>query len=240
MTKPSKTNRQIQGMTLIELAVVFAIMLSLSSLLMPTLKKLLTHAKNVHCKSNLMVWAKVFSSYAEDSDDWLPPAYRGPDNPALSWMQRIDIVMEKKLKDYQYGLGNDFGIWQCPENELQAYVGGLGLGERSHSYQPNGWDLIPLYLSTKVTQHKFPSKLYALYDGMYYRSAPWANDGQHTIYTLGVHAVRYAHSFGYNMLYSDGHIEYFNDGPLLYRGTYLGGTGNDSSSYSNGKSWYAY
>ncbi|MCM8527963.1 MAG: type II secretion system GspH family protein [Lentisphaeraceae bacterium] len=222
--------------TLIELLVVVAIIGILSSLLMPSLEKARNKAKQAVCGSNLKQFGILFNIYSSGSDGYLPIAKGGPASPvSQGWGTCIETVMDKKLTDYTFGTGQSFGVWQCPENYKQERPMGLSIGEDQQSYQPNGWDSQELFLETKISWHKDPSNLHALYDGIYYRNEPWQSDGNNTIYGSGMRNVRYVHTKGLNMLYSDGHINWLP--PILSaRGSFLGGSG--SSAFSNGVNWY--
>jgi len=58
--------------------------------------------------------------------------------------------------------------------------------------------------------HMNPSKLHALYDGVWIKNEPWNNDGSGTVpyIAIGMRGVRYAHNVGLNMLYADGHVNW--------------------------------
>ena len=140
---------------------------------------------------------------------------------------------------------SEMGIFGCPENAEQRRAGTMGQQEIDCSYGGNGWfrqnvngtftwrDRGPL--GNKITRAIDASKLYLTYDGTYPRTAIDRNDGANCfpgLYSVGVQNVRYAHNFGVNMAYSDGHVESLT-GPLIGRGTPV----PVSNTFLNGHVW---
>lgn len=66
-----KRTRARTAFTLIELLVVIVIISILAGLLLPSLAKAKSSAKQVKCKSNLKEWAQLQISYAFDNDDFI-------------------------------------------------------------------------------------------------------------------------------------------------------------------------
>lgn len=221
--------------TLIELLVVIAIISVLVSLLLPALGKAKIMAKRSVCQGNLKQWGVNFSLYTGDCDGWLPSPEINPTS-SQGWATQIDLVMSKPYSAWGTGAGKDYGIWQCPENPNQSRPSGTGADPMKNSYQPNGYsNNTGLYLGSRVSTFVRPGELHALYDGAYYRNEVWNNDGNGTIFTIGIRNVRYCHSKGINMLYADGHILWLP--PVLeYRGGFMGGSG--AAAFTNGWSWY--
>lgn len=223
--------------SLVELLVTIAIIAILTSMLLPALKNARGMAKRSACQSNLKQWGVTFSIYTSDYDGWLPDP-KATTWSTQGWATQIDKVMDKTLADYGTGVGKNYGIWQCPENTLQERCAGTNCskGDKNGSYQPNGFDTTELFLGTKVSMHRKPGLLHALYDGCNYKNEPWNNDGGGTDYAIGMRHVRYCHGKGLNMLYADAHVQWLP--PVLeYRGTFIGG-GGQASAFTNGWAWY--
>ncbi|MCM8527966.1 MAG: prepilin-type N-terminal cleavage/methylation domain-containing protein [Lentisphaeraceae bacterium] len=221
--------------SLIELMVVISLIGILISILLPALEEARHRAKTAVCARNLKQFGILFNIYHSEYE-LLPIAGGGNKSPVYNgWGGCIETVMDKKLSEYDNTPGENFGIWQCPENLYQSRPMGLGLGEQVQSYQPNGWNGTELFLETSYNWHEDPSSLHALFDGMYYRTEPWKNTGGNTIYNYGISNVRYSHQEGLNMLYSDGHVNWRP--PILkYRGPWQGGKG--APAFLNGSAWY--
>ena len=113
------------GFTLIELAVVVAILGLLAILLVPFLRKGLDLAREGACKANLRSWGIGFLAYASDHRGFLPHP-DGPERPPQGtdggesgWMDVVPpYVDEQPWRDYPPGHKPTGNPWQCPGARL--------------------------------------------------------------------------------------------------------------------------
>ncbi|MFG0249950.1 MAG: type II secretion system protein [Phycisphaeraceae bacterium JB051] len=228
--------------TLIELLVVISIVSLLISILLPALHTARARSRQVKCAANLKQFGVYFAQYAAEYND-RTPCSANAGNASPFWYTVLDSVMG--TANYVTPSSGNLSLWQCPENSKQEYRIGSGGGETRGSYMINGWSYPenPVYLGrftdTRFSDILWPSKLYALFEGSYYRSDIFFNDGTDSIpfMTSGVRNVRYPHLLALEMLYADGHVGTIK-GPLQNVGT--GGVAlGHATGFTNGKAWYA-
>jgi prepilin-type N-terminal cleavage/methylation domain-containing protein/prepilin-type processing-associated H-X9-DG protein len=233
-------HRHRRCFTLIELLVVISIISILAAMLLPALRQAKEKATSTACSNNLRQLGVQLTLYIDDFDSETPPT-RMPDGSG-SYLWHPTWADSLLTMDNQTATDLPLGIWQCPNNRIQTRRSGTGASESDDSYQANGYQTrnFNTYMDSKVTSHTRPDELYALYDGCYFRSDYWNNDGSNTVpyMATGMRSVRYAHLNGVNMLYADGHTQYLKG--ILYgpNGFFTGGTGYRADSYSNGRHWF--
>lgn len=99
--------RSTAAFTLIELLVVISIIALLIALLLPALKSARAAARSAACMSNMRSVSFSVHLYAQDYDDWCPPAVE----KNMIW---FDSIWTRRL--YRHGYVTDLRILYCPED----------------------------------------------------------------------------------------------------------------------------
>jgi prepilin-type N-terminal cleavage/methylation domain-containing protein/prepilin-type processing-associated H-X9-DG protein len=210
--------RQGFGFTLVELLVVIAILALLLSLLMPAVQQALGRGRATVCRSNLRQLGQAVMLYAADNGGVTPPAATYMPN-FVTWGRILAPYVDMPLQ----GPYRSMGVFGCPEVRGQTHpVPAAGIA----SYSGNTWSfqdqsvVPPIPYAPDTERRAFnrrlstignPSELYLIFDGGYYRSEAWHNDGLYVTPReyrgLGVRGARYRHQGGLNMLYVDGSVK---------------------------------
>ncbi len=267
MTPPrvADTSAARLGFTLTELLIVITILCLLIALLTPTANMMLGTARAVVCKSNMRQIYLGISAYSEEWSETTPwnLSYDGGGSVNVNawgenWGQTVAVYMKCRVGNYPFGNQQEpcatksrLGIFRCPENRKQTWQMGTAGGEEYTSYTGNGWgDLsMPWYVpwasrffSMKLNRMQHTSELMAFWDGCYYMSEAWSDDGLGTVPYRGIGArgVRYCHLGKANIMFADGHTE----GSALIRGMGAGtsvpvSTPMRASSWTNGRAWWS-
>ncbi len=130
VTGVAKRARRSIRFTLIELLVVIAIIAIMASLLLPALVRARSYAYSTVCRGNLRQCGLALHSYADDSDDWIPPGYHDGEPHKYS-LNEGDL-----LHCIQPYAGN-LQIFNCGRYQLQSFnlaQGGFTWG--TYSYFP--------------------------------------------------------------------------------------------------------
>ncbi|NQT19661.1 MAG: DUF1559 domain-containing protein [Planctomycetes bacterium] len=140
------TRIRSDGITLVEVLVVIAIVSILAGLLMGSLRKARIMARDVQCRSNLRQLGIAVQLYANNYDDHFPPlGYVGSGPPTYWWGTNEAPPDYDKgfLAPYLGTAGDDSDVYQCPEQPFGTYTPeGLG-GAPTTTYGYNGYFLCP-------------------------------------------------------------------------------------------------
>jgi prepilin-type N-terminal cleavage/methylation domain-containing protein/prepilin-type processing-associated H-X9-DG protein len=211
--------------TLIELLIVISIIAILASMLLPALNKAREKAKQITCLNQLKQINFGISFYANDSDEWFPPA-AGPGalfravilkGPAPHFNQGYingGIKMFNCPSDTTRVSTVDFWpYWGAGNNISYGYNTKLG----GSWYSSGGGYPMPGLGSVRIPGHKLSSIKKHSYDivicDLDRKPAPWINrttwdaDSAAQIRESEVYALPH-HGVGNNFAFADGHVSF--------------------------------
>jgi prepilin-type N-terminal cleavage/methylation domain-containing protein/prepilin-type processing-associated H-X9-DG protein len=218
MNKKAKISCKSFAFTLIELLVVIAIIAILVSMLLPALNKAREKARISSCVGNLKQLGQTTVMYCNDSNDYLPPGYAGYARDTI----RLSGIWYSYGLFYQEKYINNPKIFYCNSNtdrtKYGTYDGLWGMGSGvdvryagGYLYRGPGFYS---YSSSHPLNHGL--KLYSL--------GRKINRGFLVDQGISYSATRASgHRGGYNVLYADGHVKWFNDPIGAFRNTGDGG-----------------
>ncbi len=210
--------------TLIELLVVISIISVLIAILLPALSRARSVTEQLLCQNNQKQIGLAIAMYANESDDWLPPArYEYVGGPAYpkNW-----AVL---LSSNHYGGGNyisDDGVFACPSFEslypTQAFIQQFGFygGFDRINYTHYGLDYYGFGFNYPATpfnpQRKLSSVLNASHtimsgDTQYALIEQWGHslllDAASHTFPQDAGKLHARHNSSVNVLFADGHVE---------------------------------
>lgn len=218
-----KSRAKSSAFTLIELLVVIAIIAVLMGILMPALQKVRAQARRTVCGSHLQSCAKGAVLYADDNDSRFPYSHMesSPGSGSYAVWIRGGLNNPKTPNGFlAHGLLfnsrliTDPKLFYCPGNQNKT----LKYGEPAIDNPGGGWprgdvpeDLGPNQNWVQTTYH-----YRSLWDGRKWRAINVTRDGGHLAFMADMFSdpsrgVKWHHKTGYNVAYSDGHSEFYQD-----------------------------
>ena len=188
--KPAARHRRAAGFSLIELLVVIGVIGVLMTLLFPALQRGKYSAQASVCMNQMRQIGPAIDMYAQDWSDYIP----SPSNYWYNGSMLAGYLSQRPV----VGLGYD--ILRCPV----APSAQLWTLMFNSSSEQGGYP-------AKTTQWKSPSKLLMIIDGKVQRF--WTDNPAY--YDPATGRVCYYHFLGSNLLFLDGHVQWFSYNYIL-------------------------
>jgi len=205
LTGARVTGDLVHGFTLIELLVVVAIIAILAALLLPALSKAREKARQATCTSSLKQMGVAFAMYLQDNDSQFP---------TYEWHLGFwPYIYSNKPLPANWGPNLIFSRSGCPSIANPS--------SNAVYYMMNGYihgvDSWMKYYS----RVRKPTQTYLLSDGFGWPTAynynlgflwsmlPGYPEVYHPTFTPDVLRLQWRHSSGLNVLFCDGHVEWY-------------------------------
>lgn len=192
--------------TLTELLVVIAIISMLASILMPTLQRSLSTARDIRCKSNLRQIGLTCNNYMNDNKAMVVNgSHANTENKSWGW-----LLGERGYIEYTGSSGwESVGVFNCPSVSSDDIYSHYGIATSSSSDKAN-----PLYW---VTRLKNPSHKVLVAEVIPILTSYWSISAQFWSFSAIVSeaypqrkALRHQKYSTCNILYGDMHVRFVN------------------------------
>ena len=253
------------GFTLIELLVVCAVIAILIGMLFPAIRTVQAMARTTVCQSNMrqiysgvLNYSQEWSGYTMYNLNYVGGGGYNPDAWGETWGATTAVYLQVRVGHYPNfdqqepcAERSRMGVFNCPSNREQTWQMATGGGPEYTSYTGNSWGDLSMpwnvpwasrFFGMRFARMSHPSELYAFYDGNYYMSEAWSDDGLGTVPYRGIgsRGVRYCHFNKANIMFADGHL---GKSPLM-RGMGSGTavpvtTPMRAASWTNGNPWWS-
>ena len=189
-----------RGFTLIELLVVIAIIAILAAMLLPALSQAREDVKAV-CMDNLKQLGLAAMMYAQDFDDWAPYAIASTAARVMCDQLQNDTPLIKNWGLlYSEGYITDGHIFYCPSNKDHMTYDNVKYGWANMLSGGNCY--CSYFFRNAVTARGERIRL-----GKNSKGRCAAADAGFSNYS----SRGQNHPYGYNILYFDGHVEWYSD-----------------------------
>lgn len=197
------------GFTIVELLMVISIIIILTALLLPALKKCNDMSRRIVCLNNQKQLGTGLLMYANDYNDWFPCYEYGtelerPDN-VYGWSQKIFPYM-----NYDYNSGPP--LYHCPAGKI--YTAYINTPWRSRGYSANYfmgvYETYPNLIPCRLNKIPVPSKLLYLCEG--WMAAYGGVENGTSAYAImwlrydHTDSLGWRHNNKMNILFMDGHV----------------------------------
>lgn len=214
LTGARQQSKEYSGFTVVEIAVVLAIFVALSLILLPTLQRARESAHTATCASHLMQIGIAFQLYADDNTGHYPYHVKQGN---CWWLKRIEPYVKNTA------------IFECPSAPDAYATYDPACPPTDGSTDPptqfaGSYDLAlhPDHLVGRLSFFTHPDSTILVLDGRGHPVSP-ASDPINSPQDLIRRLVQIRHNGGDNLLFADKHVKWFRLEAMANRHLWLAG-----------------